>query len=410
MRFFETTPVGRILNRFSKDVGEVDGTLQWYFYYRVARYYLASSRELKRIESISSSPIYAQFGETLIGATSIRAFGVEKKCINEMMAKVDDNQRSFFYLVVTNRWLVIRTTSLSAFVLFVAGLSILYSNSTAGWAGLAFTFATQITNCISDIIQIHSTLEMSLNSVERIDEYCEFEQEKFVCDDFKAPSDWPSKGDIRVVDLVVKYAPELPDVLKGVNFSIKAGQKIGIVGRTGAGKSTLSMAFFRIIPFVSGTIFIDDIDISKLGLHDLRSKLTIIPQDPILFDGTLRSNLDPFNKHSDKELWDALKLTHVLESMQDEDCLTLESMVSENGNNFSQGQRQLLCLARALLRKSKLIFMDEATASVDPDTDAKIQQTIRSEMIHGTVLTVAHRLKTIIDYDQVIVMDGGIVA
>lgn len=178
-----------------------------------------------------------------------------------------------------------------------------------------------------------------------------------------------------------------------------------------AGKSTLSLAFFRILEASEGSIFIDDIDISKLGVRDLRSRLTIIPQEPILFEGTLRSNLDPLDEHTDDMIWQALRQTHVLESFQsNESNLSLETPVTENGSNYSQGQRQLLCLARALLRDSKFIFLDEATASVDPETDAKIQQTVRQEFSHGTVLTVAHRLKTIADYDRVIVLDLGSVA
>ncbi|KAI8893302.1 P-loop containing nucleoside triphosphate hydrolase protein [Globomyces pollinis-pini] len=448
MRFFEITPVGRIINRFSKDIDEIDSTIMWlcahfgtiivgcigkvilvsfvapgfistlfflYFYYRIAKFYLQSSRELKRIESVLSSPIYAQFGETLIGVSSIRAYGAERKSIKEILDKVENNNRAYFYLFVTNRWLMVRTSILSAFIVFLAGGSVLYSNLSAGWAGVAFNFASQITTTITDIIQYHSTLEMSLNSVERIDEYSELKKEDFDSfDGTVAPANWPNYGRIIVENLSVKYSEELPEVLKNVSFTIDSKEKVGIVGRTGAGKSTLSMAFFRILPFVNGTIIIDDIDISKLGLHDLRSKLTIIPQDPILFEGTLRSNLDPLDEHSDSKIWDALKHTHVLESIQTSknnsiSSVSLDTTVTENGKNFSQGQRQLLCLARALLRTSSIIFMDEATASVDPETDRKIQDTIRQEF-KCTILTVAHRIQTVIDYDKIIVMDAGKVA
>ncbi|KAJ3272855.1 hypothetical protein HDV01_005178 [Terramyces sp. JEL0728] len=451
MRFFETTPVGRIINRFSTDMATIDKTvmntssrfiftifgaisrivivtfvtppflislLLVIFYIRIGNHYLKSSREIKRIESVSYSPIYGQFGETLVGVSTIRAYGAEKQCAGWIESKVDDNHRASLYLFATGRWLAFRTSILSGFIVFCAGLSLIVSNVSAGWAGVALSFASQIVQMMSNAIQNQSSLEMAMNAVERVDEYSKLVQEvSSTPEDAKLPKQWPSDGAVHVSDLKVRYAPSLPDVLKGLQFSIAPKEKLGIVGRTGAGKSTLSLAFFRILPYSEGTIHIDGVDISKLGTHALRTNLTIIPQDPVLFEGTLRSNLDPLEQHSDEAIWDALRHTHVLESLQtaegakegDIANISLDSEVAENGSNYSQGQRQLLCMARALLRSSKFIFMDEATASVDPETDAKIQQTIRSEF-DATILTVAHRLKTIIDYDRVLVMDDGVVA
>ena len=359
-----------------------------FFYWRIAKFYLSSSREIKRIESVSNSPIYALFGEVLNGASTIRAFGAEKQFVDTIQRKVDANHRAFFFLFATNRWLSIRTAILSSVIVFIAGVSILLGRLSAGWAGLTFNFAAQITSMINRGIQIHSSMEMAMNAVERVDEYSLLPQEP-IEGVFTPDDSWPTEGHIEVKDLVVRYAPELPEVLKGLDFTLKPREKVGVVGRSGSGKSTLFLAFFRILPFERGSILLDGIDITSVGVRDLRHRLTIIPQDPVLFEGTLRSNLDPLDEHTDAELWDALRLTHVLESLQDADKvgsptnLTLDAAVYENGSNYSQGQRyligwyipliltillypsrQLLCLARALLRNSKLIFMDEATASV----------------------------------------------
>ncbi|EGF80018.1 hypothetical protein BATDEDRAFT_11954 [Batrachochytrium dendrobatidis JAM81] len=462
MRFFETTPVGRIINRFSNDLSDVDmgvmySVLQFftltfgsivrvglvtfvtppflfsivflYFYYYLAQYYLLTSRELKRIESVSSSPIFAQFSETLNGVSTIRAYGAGDRITQQIQRKVDANHRAFFYLFATNRWLALRTSVLSEIIVFGAGLSIIISGVSAGWAGVAFIFANQFTGNMTRMIQVHSSMEMSMNAVERVEEYSKLPQEPpAIVDTYRPPANWPTQGKIEVQDLTIKYASDLPDALKSISFSVQPCEKLGIVGRTGAGKSTLSIAFFRILPFVKGTIVIDGIDISRLGLRDLRSCLTIIPQDPVLFEGTLRSNLDPLNEHDDETIWKALQHTNLLESgssspvtaisMTDSfgvdrtanSSLSLNAHVNENGNNFSQGQKQLMCLARALLRSRRLIFLDEATASVDADTDSKIQDTIRSQFSDATVLTVAHRLRTVIDYDRVLVMDQGEVA
>ncbi|KAJ3212518.1 hypothetical protein HDU82_000940 [Entophlyctis luteolus] len=481
LRFFETTPLGRILNRFSKDIATIDEdvmnsmayfayqlvrgltivmvistTAPWFLvafvpilvaYGSITRKYLAVSRELKRLQSVTRSPIFSLFSECLAGVATVRAYGQTRRFELRTSARVDTNHKAFYLLWAANRWLCIRTDTISAFVVLCAGGAVVAGRVSAGWAALTLLYAGQFSEALLWVVRMHADMEMSLNSVERCQEYIDLEQEEKIGseDSFvKPPESWPSNGIVEVEKLAVRYGgSEQPLVLKGVSFTTRPGEKIGVVGRTGAGKSTLSLAFFRIVPIAEGSITIDGIDISKMKLSDLRSKLTIIPQDPVLFSGTVRSNLDPHGDCDDAELYRILRATQLLETISDE-CLslgsssstlmstpsvdslqiedsiddlkaskvsiTLDTPVTENGANFSQGQRQLLCMARALLRKSKLIFLDEATASIDSATDAKIQATIRREMCDATVLTIAHRLKTVADCDRVLVLDEGRVA
>ncbi|KAJ3291882.1 hypothetical protein HK104_005738 [Borealophlyctis nickersoniae] len=477
LRFFEVTPLGRILNRFSKDVQSIDTTMVQsidmfavqvtkgitiigliayvgpsfvlgalpivFIYWYVANQYLQASRELKRLESLSRSPIYSQFSETLTGVTTIRAYGAEERFLRQAREKVDGNHRAYFLLWAANRWLTVRTDLLGAFVALATGIVVVEGNLDPGWAGLALTYALSFSDALLWIVRQHAEVEMNMNSVERINDYISIEQEApAIIQGHRPPSSWPGEGRIEVTDLCVKYSDDQPVVLKNISFSVRAREKIGVVGRTGAGKSTLSLAFFRILPITGGTIIIDGIDIMTIGLQDLRSQINIIPQDPVLFSGTLRSNMDPFDEYDDAEIWSALRSAHVVESLNHgrsgsdmtitgelggrlvvdnhigsnngatslappDPSFTLDYPVAENGSNFSQGQRQLLCLARALLRRTRVVFLDEATASVDNETDAKIQATIRECFVDATVLCVAHRLRTVMDYDRILVLDHG---
>ncbi|KAJ3052959.1 hypothetical protein HK097_005357 [Rhizophlyctis rosea] len=483
MRFFEVTPLGRVLNRFSKDVQSLDTTVIFavdslsmyvakgltvlgliafrapylligavplvYAYQYIASMYLQLSRELKRLESVSRSPLYSQFSETLTGVTTIRAYGAEERFLIKARQTVDGNHRAYFLLWAANRWLTIRTDLLGALVAFGAGVAVVAGDLPAGWAGLLLTYALTFADALLWIVRQHAEVEMNMNSVERIQEYTSLEQEPpMIVESHRPPVSWPQEGAVQVKDLVVRYAADSPPVLKSISFDVKPREKVGIVGRTGAGKSTLSLAFFRIVPLTSGSITIDGIDIAEIGLHDLRKNLNIIPQDPVLFSGTIRSNMDPFDENADAEIWDALKAARVVESLRnkghdgeggvevevapsasaatvpgsvldgvDRELLvapedsdrpfSLEYPVAENGNNFSQGQRQLLCLARALLKKTRVVFLDEATASVDNQTDEAIQKAMRECFGEGVVLCIAHRLRTVIDYDRILVLDHG---
>ncbi|KAK6538574.1 hypothetical protein TWF694_010153 [Orbilia ellipsospora] len=463
-RWFDTTPVGRILNRFSADFTKIDSNLAnhiAFFGYSslslvgivvaaafitplmlvfalvlfgialgIAVYYLKTAREIKRIESVNKSPIFELFSSVLIGVGTIRAFGEAEAYIEKMDKKIDTYAEASFYSQLANRWMGIRMTYLGAvFSTLVGGLVVSIPGMDAALAGFAMSFAMEYTFAMIWALRRYADLELDFNAAERVLEYSVIEIE----DQSGAtpPAAWPHEGRVDIKDLVVAYADDLEPVLKGVSFDVKPRERVGVVGRTGAGKSSLTLALFRFLKAREGSIVIDGLDISKITLKDLRSRLAIIPQDPVLFSGTIRSNLDPFDDHTDDECRNALSSVNLVNSNTSvptsgtvtpnlsgattPGCTSttkntnvfasLDSKVSEGGLNLSQGQRQLLCLARVILTGASILVMDEATSSIDHETDAKIQEAIRDT--NYTVITIAHRLNTIMDYDRVLVLDAG---
>ncbi|XP_011024496.1 PREDICTED: ABC transporter C family member 5 [Populus euphratica] len=447
MSFFDSTPAGRILNRVSIDQSVVDldipfrlggfasTTIQlfgivgvmtkvtWQVLLLVVpmavacfwmqKYYMASSRELVRIVSIQKSPIIHLFGETIAGAATIRGFGQEKRFMKRNLYLLDCFARPFFCSLAAIEWLCLRMELLSTFVFafcMVLLVSFPQGSIDPSMAGLAVTYGLNLNARLSRWILSFCKLENKIISIERIYQYSQLPGEAPpVIEDSRPPSSWPENGTIDLIDLKVRYGENLPMVLHGISCTFPGGNKIGIVGRTGSGKSTLIQALFRLIEPASGRIIIDNIDISSIGLHDLRSRLSIIPQDPTLFEGTIRGNLDPLEEHSDQEIWQALDKSQLGQIVRQKE-LKLDSLVVENGDNWSVGQRQLVALGRALLKQARILVLDEATASVDTATDNLIQKIIRTEFKNCTVCTIAHRIPTVIDSDLVLVLSDGLVA
>ncbi|EHN02182.1 Vmr1p [Saccharomyces cerevisiae x Saccharomyces kudriavzevii VIN7] len=459
IRFFDVTPVGRIMNRFAKDIEGVDQELIPYLevtifcliqclsiiflitiitprflvvavvvlflYYFVGKCYLSAGRELKRIDSTTKSPIFQYFSETLAGVCTIRAFGDEKRFILENMDKIDQNNGAFFYLSVAVKWFAFRVDIIGAFIVLGSGSFILLNigDIDSSLAGISLTYSILFTDGALWLVRLYSTFEMNMNSVERLKEYSGIEQENYNEEHIQALQNslWPEHGKIEVDNLSLRYASNLPPVIKNVSFTVDPQMKIGIVGRTGAGKSTIITALFRLLKPVTGCIKIDGYDISKIDLVTLRRAITIIPQDPILFTGTIKSNLDPYDEYDERRIFKVLSQVNLISSRELEETLNREENFSgvhnrflnlrteivEGGLNLSQGEKQLLFIARSLLRQPKIILLDEATSSIDYDSDHLIQGIIRNEFSRSTILTIAHRLRSVIDYDKVLVMDAG---
>uniref|UniRef100_A0A4W3I4P9 Multidrug resistance-associated protein 4 n=1 Tax=Callorhinchus milii TaxID=7868 RepID=A0A4W3I4P9_CALMI len=435
--FFDQNPIGRILNRFSKDIGHLDDLLPYtcldfsqtflqilgvvavavsiipwilisvcplfivFFYLR--RYFLQTSRDIKRMESTTRSPAFSHLSSSLEGIWTIRATKTEP----QFQAKFDDHQdlhsEAWFLFLTTSRWFAVRLDVLCAiFVTTVAFGSILIANRQVG---LALSYAITLMGMFQWGVRQSAEVENLMTSVERVLEYTELQSEAAWESSKPPPKDWPNKGTVVFDGVNFSYSVNADPVLKNLNLTIRSKEKVGLVGRTGAGKSSLIAALFRLAE-PEGKIMIDGILTSELGLHELRQNMSIIPQDPVLFTGSMRKNLDPFNEHDDEALWRALEevqLKEVVEELPHK----MEMQLAESGSNFSVGQRQLVCLARAILRKSKILIIDEATANVDPRTDELIQKTIRERFEQCTVLTIAHRLNTIIDSDRILVLDAG---
>ncbi|KAJ4837828.1 Multidrug resistance-associated protein 9 [Turnera subulata] len=447
MLFFHTNPIGRIINRFAEDMKEIDFvvamfsnmflSLAWQLlstfvligivsmislwaiipilfpFYAVFLYYQATSRELKRLHSISRSPLYSQFVEALNGLSSIRAYQAYDRVAAINGKFVDNNIRFHFANHTTRVWLGLRLETLGGIIVFLTATFAVLNGKTennkefASSMGLLLSYTLNVSLLLSGVLRQATKAENSFNAVERVGTYIDLPPED--PDEFereRPPPAWPSSGAITFRDVVLRFRPELPPVLHGLSFAVLPSEKLGIVGRTGAGKSSLLNSLFRVVELEKGEITIDGYDIAKLGLTDLRKVLSIIPQSPVLFSGTVRFNLDPFNEHNDADLWEALERAHLKDAIR-RNSLGLEAEVIEGGENFSVGQRQLLSLARALLRRSKILVLDEATASVDVRTDALVQKTIREEFKSCTILVIAHRLNTIIDCDRILVLDAG---
>ena len=460
MSFFDTTPLGRITNRFSKDVDSMDNNLTdamrmyfitlamilsvfiliivYFHYFAIAlgplfliflfasSYYRASAREMTRHEAVLRSHVFARFGESVSGTASIRAYGLQKYFRKRLRDSIDDMDAAYFLTFANQRWLSTRLDAIGNILVFTTGILVVTSrfNVSPSIAGLVLSYILAIVQMIQFTVRQLAEVENKMNATERIHYYgCQLDEEAPLKLK-EVPDSWPQTGAVTFDNVQMRYRAELPLVLQGLSFQIKGGERIGIVGRTGAGKSSIMSALFRLTELSGGQIKIDDIDIATVGLHDLRSRLAIIPQDPTLFKGTIRSNLDPFSEHDDLALWSALRKADLVGAEQaisdrpgtaNEDSsganrIHLDSVVEEEGLNFSLGQRQLMALARALVRNSQIIVCDEATSSVDFETDAKIQRTMATGFKGKTVLCIAHRLKTIINYDRICVMDKGGIA
>ncbi|KAJ9099303.1 hypothetical protein QFC21_004184 [Naganishia friedmannii] len=452
MSFFETVPMGRVLNIFTRDIFVIDevlvrvfsaffrtmasviGTLAVIafgapvvllmviplgFAYRVImRYYLATSRELKRLDAVSRSPVFAWFSETLSGVSTIRAYGQQERFIANNEARLDRNMACYMPAQSVNRWLAVRLESLGSCLMYAAALTsvvgmLVSKRLDAGLVGLTMSYVISVTGSLNWAVRSASEVEQNIISVERVLGYTHLASEApaETADDKDLPATWPSEGAIEFQHYSARYRPELDLCLRDISIKVQGGEKIGICGRTGAGKSSTTLALFRIIEAAQGKILIDGVDISTMGLKDLRRRLSIIPQSPEIFSGTLRMNIDPLNVHSDAEIWSALEKSHLKQFVSEQLTGGLDAEIDEGGSNLSAGQKQLVCFARALLRKTKILILDEATSSIDLETDEAVQGILRGPDFKGvTTLTIAHRINTIMDSDRVLVLDQGKVA
>ena len=442
MNFFENNPIGRILNRFTRDMGIIDINvprtivefnlssfdcigivlvsmmIKWYMIVPtiillacsmpIRDYYIRTGRDLNRLDSVARSPVYNHLTATYDGLITLRAFNLQDHCQKQYIRYLRDSTACRFLVYYSTRVLgVILDLFAIAYVVCVCLVLIESPQGSipGGDGGLFLSQSIILVGAFQYCIRMSSELENQMTSTERVLEYSKLESEAELRIPGKVEDkDWPKKGSIVFKSVDLKYSPDSPPVLKDLTFKVNPGEKIGIVGRTGAGKSSLISVLFRLVE-PGGQVFIDGVDIKSLGLHELRQKISIIPQDPSLFSGTVRENLDPFKDYSDQSMWEALGEAHLTQTIKG--MGGLDAVVAEGGGNLSVGQRQLLCMARALLKKNKILVMDEATANVDQETDELIQQTIKTTFKNKTVLTVAHRLNTIIDMDRVLVMDAG---
>ncbi|OCB92268.1 ABC protein [Sanghuangporus baumii] len=493
MSFFDTTPLGRILGVFGKDIDTIDNQLslsmrmfvismasvfgavviitilEHYFlvvaffiavgYCYFAAFYRASAREMKRLDSLLRSLLYSHFSESLTGLPTIRSYGETDRFLKDNRYYVDLEDRALFLTITNQRWMAIRLDFMGGLLVFFVAIFAVtgVSGINPAQIGLVLTYTTQLTQLCGMVTRQYAEMENYMNSVERVVHYSRGDlipqEPPHEIEGKKPDSSWPQRGAISFDKVTMSYRLGLPKVLKGITLDAKGGEKIGVVGRTGAGKSSLMLALFRIVELNSGKITIDDVDISQIGLKDLRTKISIIPQDPLLFSGTIRSNLDPFGLYDDARLWDALRRAYLVDSIDDPSAIsdkqdigkneeldvndslheveeggeravstlvsgsvtpvrrfTLDTTIESEGSNLSVGERSLLSLARALVKDCKVVVLDEATASVDLETDSKIQHTIQTEFSDRTLLCIAHRLRTILSYDRILVLDSGEVA
>ncbi|XP_077090598.1 ATP-binding cassette sub-family C member 9 isoform X1 [Siphateles boraxobius] len=443
IRFFDVTPLGQILNRFSADTNIIDqhipptlesltrstllclsaiGVIAFVTpaflialvplavaFYFIQKYFRVASKDLQDLDDSTQLPLLCHFSETAEGLTTIRAFRHEARFKQRMLELTDTNNTAYLFLSAANRWLEVRTDYLGAVIVLTAAVAAIWTSSQSGLVGLGLTYALTVTNYLNWVVRNLADLEVQMAAVKKVNSFLSTESENYEgsMDVSQVPEDWPQHGEIKIHDLCVRYDCLLKPVLKHVNAHINPGQKVGICGRTGSGKSSLSLAFFNMVDVFEGKIVIDGIDICKLPLQTLRSRLSIILQDPVLFSGSIRLNLDPECTCTDDRLWEALEIAQ-LKNMVKALPGGLDAVVTEGGENFSVGQRQLFCLARAFVRKSSILIMDEATASIDMATENILQKVVMTAFADRTVVTIAHLVSSILEAEQVLVFSSGI--